>query len=241
MNAGDIKDCLRLINGGSEAISNEPELAHSLLTKMKDAILSTGQQFEEPEEVKEESQPKPKAAPKEEDPLYDVLFQEKPLGMSWNQTSDGLNLYVQDITPNGLAEELGVGVGSVIYSFNSKVVYDQGPEKIYLRFKACELPIRIGFMRPAASSASDPKVLILKQVTGLETQTVIKLLHKFNGNVQAANEAFYIAKARTRQWMAKQDQMQGQNMGQGTSMPTKNVAKSNSKTPWWGNWVRKIK
>merc|ERR1711879_199576 len=136
--------------------------------------------------------------------VYELEFKQKPLGMSWNQTSDGKNLYVQDVSQGGLGQQLGVKVGSVIQSFNGMDVYDQGPEKIYQKFKSCTLPIIIGFRNPVASDANDPKVLMLKEVTGLETVTVIKLLHKFNGNVQAANEAFYIAKARTKQWIAKQ-------------------------------------
>jgi len=68
-----------------------------------------------------------------------------------------------------LYSELGVLVGSVIDSFNGEEVFGKGPEQIYQKFKTCALPISIGFRRPVASSATDPNVIMLKEVTGLET------------------------------------------------------------------------
>lgn len=266
MEAEDIAQVLRLINGGPETIQKEANLVHSLLIKMKDALISGARinfQKEKREltETPAEGTPNVFGAPKpaaeegeERRELYEVVFEEKPLGMSWNQTSDGKNLYVQEVLKNGLAEDLGVIIGSVIYKFNESIVYDQGPETIYEIFKKCELPIKVGFMPPAAQSGTDAQVLILKQVTGLETETVIKLLHKFNGNVQAANEAFYIAKARTRQWIAKQKQrnvttgnkkpVANKNETEGVVKPQKEgsqkIKKGKKKSSWWGNWVRKI-
>lgn len=259
MQAEDIAQVLRLINGGPETIQKEANLVHSLLIKMKDALIS-GARINFQKEKRELNEtpagtPKPAAEEVEERrELYEVVFEEKPLGMSWNQTSDGKNLYVQEVLKNGLAEDLGVIIGSVIYKFNESIVYDQGPETIYEIFKKCELPISVGFMPPSAQSETDAQVLILKQVTGLETETVIKLLHKFNGNVQAANEAFYIAKARTRQWIAKQKQrnvttgnqkqVANENEKEGVVKPQKEgsekIKKGKKKSSWWGNWVRKI-
>merc|ERR1719206_65052 len=171
---------------------------------------------------------------------YDLEFAEKPRGMSWNQTSDGKNLYVQDVLEGGLAQTLGVLVGSVIDSFNGEEVFGKGPEQIYQIFKMCALPIRIGFRRPVASSATDPNVIMLKEVTGLETETVIKLLHKFGGNVQAANEAFYIAKARTRQWISKQ-KVQQKDAPKNSASPASSSGKSKKKgKKWWKKWTKKV-
>merc|ERR1719394_150708 len=169
--------------------------------------------------------------------MYKKQFKEKPLGMSWNQTSDGKNLYVQDVLEGGLAQTLGVLVGSVIDSFNGEEVFGKRPRAIYQIFKMCAPPIRIGFRRPVASSATDPNVIMLKEVTGLETETVIKLLHKFGGNVQAANEAFYIAKARTRQWISKQ-KVQQKDAPKNAAAPA-SASKSKKKgKKWWKKWTK---
>jgi len=170
---------------------------------------------------------------------YDLEFAKKPLGMSWNQTSDGKNLYVQDVLEGGLAQTLGVLVGSVIDSFNGEDVFGKGPEQIYQIFKKCALPIRIGFRRPVASSATDPNVIMLKEVTGLETETVIKLLHKFGGNVQAANEAFYIAKARTRQWISKQ-KVQQKDAPKNSAPPASSGKSKKKGKKWWKKWTKKV-
>merc|ERR1719433_2162943 len=188
----------------------------------------------EDERLPEELNSEPKAPVEVTPVMYKKEFTEKPLGMSWNQTSDGKNLYVQDVLEGGLAQKLGVLVGSVINSFGDEEVYGLGPDLIYQKFKKCKLPIEIGFRKPVATSAADPNVIMLKEVTGLETETVIKLLHKFGGNVQAANEAFYIAKARTRQWISKQKDQQNA----AGAEPERAGKSKKKKRNWWKKWTK---
>lgn len=248
MSGEDIAQCLRLIDGGPEALAAEPELAHTLLVKMKDQLLSYAPPGALEDANAQEAVASPEGVVEVQPPLepqqsivrttYEVTFNRKPLGMSWNQTSDGRNLYVQEVMENGAAAELGVQVGSLIYSFNGGQVFGLGPEQIYLAFKSCQLPLTVGFQTPPVSGETDPKVITLKNVTGLETETVIKLLHKFDGNVQAANEAFYIAKARTRQWISKQNKTAQQE--QQTPAPVVSAQKT-KKNKWWSNWVKKVR
>jgi len=279
MTTDEIAEVLRLLNGGPEGIAKESALAHKLMTRLKDSLIAFSAQPGSPGFVRSDSETEkkevptakavevqvegkkaaPKAAPKvviakieiKRDP-YEVVFDHKPLGMSWNQTSDGKNLYVQDVVPAGLATTLGVQVGSLIHSFNKTIVHNTGPDAIYQEFKSCSLPISIGFLPPAASGSQDEKVLILKQVTGLETKTVIKLLHKFNGNVQAANEAFYIAKARTKQYLSKQQEKKKEAQSN-AAKKRESVSPKKSDNPkadkpskgdkkkvgWWSNWKNK--
>lgn len=258
MTTEEITEVLRLLNSGPDQIAKEAELAHKLMTRLKDSLLnfSASQPLVSSTDTPDvsisehEGRPaSPRFAPKlwkievvkKKEP-YEVVFDRKPLGMSWNQTSDGKNLYVQDVVPSGLATTLGVQVGSLIHSFNQNVVHNTGPDSIYQEFKSCSLPITIGFLPPAASGSNDEKVLILKQVTGLETKTVIKLLHKFNGNVQAANEAFYIAKARTKQYLSKQQEKKKKDSRTEKDSPgSKKSTKKGFKKDkgWWSNWKKK--
>jgi len=265
-----ISDLIRLCSNGPETVAAEAELAHTLLVAMKDQVLSMAgankevmtfestmtnepSNTEESMAVQESAEPGESAGelPKSLGPgmqsgegtqslTYVLDFTQKPLGMSWNQTSDGKNLYVQDVLEGGLAQRLGVLVGSVIDSFNGDCVFGQGPEKIYQTFKSCTLPIQIGFRTPVASSATDPNVIMLKEVTGLETETVIKLLHKFGGNVQAANEAFYIAKARTRQWISKQ-KVQKDDAAPSEAEPKEKGGKTKKGRKWWKKWTKNVK
>jgi len=269
LSPSEISDLIRLCNEGPDAIAAEAKLAHQLLIAMKDQILNiAGSKSEmvtfestmttQPSAAVEDDVGEPDASPLPQSlgsgpgvaassegasaapPLkYELDFAKKPLGMSWNQTSDGKNLYVQDVLEGGLAQTLGVLVGSVIDSFNGEEVFGKGPEQIYQKFKTCALPISIGFRRPVASSATDPNVIMLKEVTGLETETVIKLLHKFGGNVQAANEAFYIAKARTRQWISKQ-KVQQKDAPKNAAAPA-SASKSKKKgKKWWKKWTKNV-
>lgn len=248
MDSSQISEVIRLCNAGPDQIKQEAELAHTLMVSLKDHVLSMSAAVK-PKAVPKASKagclsPRVRMTSQEALAKYEVVFEKKPLGMSWNQTSDGKNLYVQDVLSGGLGESLGVKVGSVIDSFNGQAVFDQGPDKIYLAFKACSLPITIGFRNPVASGSEDPKVIMLKEVTGLETETVVKLLHKFNGNVQAANEAFFIAKARTREFIAKKQQSTAEGKGrqdgeaQDAGAPKRKKSKKKKSSKWWKSWAQ---
>eukprot|EP00494_Astrolonche_serrata_P030366 UN30633 len=135
MTSEEIGEVIRLVNGGPELITKESELTHKLLEKLKNSFLQFSAAQSRPISDK-----KPKDDGKE---TYEVMFKQKPLGMSWNQTSDGKNLYVQDVAKDGSAQKLSVTVGSIIHSFNGEVVLDLGPERIYEAFKKCKLPIKV--------------------------------------------------------------------------------------------------
>jgi hypothetical protein len=85
-----------------------------------------------------------------------------------------------------------------------------------------------------AERARQTKILILKSITTLNDATVIRILEKSEWNLRRAIEAFYIAKYKTQEYIAKKEQNAPASDDQNKS--TDDAKKKKGKIAWWKSW-----
>ena len=85
------------------------------------------------------------------DNVYSVVFENEPFGIVFAPNkANKQNLFVKSIDKGGVADQLGVEVGSIVIRFDSESVEDKGAKKIFQIFHnkyANQLPLKMTFKR----------------------------------------------------------------------------------------------
>lgn len=98
---------------------------------------------------------------------YDALMQEGPMGLVLSDRR-----VITSLVPEGQAARAGILIGDVLSAVNGDTVAGLSHEETINKIKACERPLRLTFVRPAAgpqptafSSLFNPKMPNAAQVS----------------------------------------------------------------------------